>query len=106
MPEKPPENHVKGLNLLDAVGPSFFQNRPATGECFAPLVAQAAQVASAQPERLSILPKQVHPKSVGCVSGGEVRTGTCDPQGMIQWRAGGVTARSRLSGGLGLGSDV
>ena len=35
--EKPLKNRVEGLNLLDAVGPSFLRIRPATGECFAPL---------------------------------------------------------------------
>ena len=34
--EKPLKNRLEDLNLLDAVGPSFFDNRPATGECFAP----------------------------------------------------------------------
>ena len=33
---KPSKHQVKGLDVLDAVGPSFFQNRPATGERFAP----------------------------------------------------------------------
>ena len=54
--EKPLKNRLEDLNVLDAVGPSFFHDRPATGERFAPyvfrLVAQAAQVASAQPERV------------------------------------------------------
>ena len=34
--EKPFKNRLEGLNLLDAVGPSFLRIRPATGECFAP----------------------------------------------------------------------
>ena len=52
VPEKPLKNRLEGLNLPLAVGPSFFHDRPTGGECFAPLVAQAAQVASGQPERV------------------------------------------------------
>ena len=60
VPEKSLKHRLEGLNVLDAVGPSFLRIRPATGECFAPLVAQAAQVASAQPERVrSALPNAV-----------------------------------------------
>ena len=38
VPDKPLKNRIKGLNVPDAVGPSFFDHRRATGECFAPLV--------------------------------------------------------------------
>ena len=64
MAEKPFKNPVDALNVLDAVGPSFFATGPP--QCFAPLdavgpsffatgpplVAQAAQVACGQPERV------------------------------------------------------
>ena len=52
VPEKPLKNRLKGLHARLAVGPSFFQNRPVTREFFAPLVAQSAQVASGQPDRV------------------------------------------------------
>ena len=73
--EKPLKNRVKGLNV--------------------PLVAQAAQVASAQPERLSILPKQVRPASVGRSAGGSAR-GTYDPRLLYSTATGGRASQRGL----------
>ena len=56
--KKPLKNRLEDLNATLAVGPSFFDNRPATGECFAPFSDRSRKNLVAARAVLAAVPKK------------------------------------------------